>query len=392
MQCGRWWLMLMLVVIVAACGSGTSGFDAPPVPPPSLSVNVLGEVNDGTLTSPIGGSNCQFETFTGEVLAQAVADGTGQFQIELPVASQGFIQCTPPGLPQLVLRTFVSTMDASAGETLPVTGRELVSPATTLFSQQIADNLADDLDILKQNFLLDSLPLMIRTVRTDGQLSSFVVEEPENVEEPTVGLSVFSATSLYNGFFQQDIDVDFPTALARLLVEQRVESDSLVELGLPTDQAEALGELVNNSIDGAAEAFDLSEPPPSDEPPLEAALSAARLRVLVVQQQNDQPIPGAILEIADDETRLRCENCPVVTNDDGTAILRLQGVSSTQAQDISVVATVPDTTATRRTVSVIGLATVNVTIPVSFVSRDDRAPDRPPRPPVDHNTPRASHR
>ena len=131
---GRWWIFLLLGATLTACGSGSSGF-------PDNKVRIAGQVEDGTITSPIGLATCQFIDRKGEVLAQAIADIAGEFQLEVPPESEGWIHCAPSNLPGLILSTYISTAGVSAGETLPLSGREEVSPMTTLFARQIAGRM-----------------------------------------------------------------------------------------------------------------------------------------------------------------------------------------------------------------------------------------------------------
>src|SRR5262249_31917733 len=101
-------------------------------------VTVVGKVDDGTSQSPIGYAICHFVQSDGTQGAEAIADGSGGFSIEVSPGLQGFLYCNPPGFLQLVLSTFVSTMGMTAGETIPAIGREEVSPRTTVIATLIA--------------------------------------------------------------------------------------------------------------------------------------------------------------------------------------------------------------------------------------------------------------
>ena len=124
-------------------GGGSEGEDSGGLQRPTT-VTVVGKVDDGTSQSPIGYAICHFVQSDGTQSAEAIADGSGVFSIQVSPGLQGFLYCTPPGFLQLVLSTFVSTMGMTAGETIPAIGREEVSPRTTVIATLIAQEQPAD--------------------------------------------------------------------------------------------------------------------------------------------------------------------------------------------------------------------------------------------------------
>jgi hypothetical protein len=127
---------MLFILALSGCSGGNDGGEA--TRPSATMVTIQGEVSDGTLTSPIPGATCQFVPRNGTRRAQARADSTGAFRLQVPPEMEGFMRCAPPGLAHLVLSTFVSTVGKEAGETIPETGREEVSPQTTVVAMVLA--------------------------------------------------------------------------------------------------------------------------------------------------------------------------------------------------------------------------------------------------------------
>ena len=92
-------------------------------------VTIQGRVDTGAVTTPMPNANCQFVQRNGQRLHTSTTDANGVFQLHVRPESQGFIGCHPPAFGNLVLTTFVSTVGAVAGATLPAQGVEEVSPA-----------------------------------------------------------------------------------------------------------------------------------------------------------------------------------------------------------------------------------------------------------------------
>lgn len=126
----------LLILMLSGCSGGNDDGEEPR--PSVTMVAIQGEVSDGTPTSPIPSAACQFVQRNGTQRARAIADSTGAFRLQVPPGIEGFIQCAPPGLAHLRLSTFVSTVGKEAEETIPETGREEVSPQTTVVAMVIA--------------------------------------------------------------------------------------------------------------------------------------------------------------------------------------------------------------------------------------------------------------
>ena len=150
-------------------------------------VTIRGRVDDGTAASPIANAQCRFVDRNGSLLATATADASGEFHIEAPPEVQGFIGCNPPGFPNLILITFVSTVGIAGGETLPAMGREEVSPPTTLIANIIA-----------------------QTTPADPQARKVELLAALAARDPDITTLVGAATDLFNALHQRQItDVDF---------------------------------------------------------------------------------------------------------------------------------------------------------------------------------------
>lgn len=153
-------------------------------------VTVRGTVDDGTATSPIASAACYFVDSRGTLLAETTAERNGTFHIEIPPEVEGFMGCSPPGFPKLTLATFVSTVGVPAGQTVPATGFEEVSPRTTLVA----------------NILVQTLPPNPQARKTE-LLAALAAQDPDLIA------LAGAATALFDAMLQQQIvDVDFSTA------------------------------------------------------------------------------------------------------------------------------------------------------------------------------------
>jgi hypothetical protein len=137
--------MVMLVggslfIALLACSDGNHDSPTPNQRSSELgSVTIPGAVIDGTETSPIAQARCRLVDFDGNAIlddeAQAItaaADESGQFELlGVPLAIEGFIECHPEQLPNMVLSAYTSTKSAHEGQVLDT---EIVEPATSLVS------------------------------------------------------------------------------------------------------------------------------------------------------------------------------------------------------------------------------------------------------------------
>jgi hypothetical protein len=147
-------LGLLFTLMLSACGGG-GGEDGGNNQPPPNTVNLQGSVHAGTPDIPVRNANCQFIDQSGTQQGQATADTNGLFRLAVLPQLQGTVRCIPPDLNQLVLSTIISTEGAVAGDTLPATGREIISPQSTLIRALIleenpADRLARKTELLAQ--------------------------------------------------------------------------------------------------------------------------------------------------------------------------------------------------------------------------------------------------
>jgi hypothetical protein len=294
------------------------------------------------------------------------AEDNGTYFLPIPPNVQGFVRCTPPSQPKLKLATLVPKLQEN--ETRP---DQDVKPQTTVFSSQIATELEGDLGAVKNNFLTETDELRVGYKRENGEITKIEVIDPktflENEEtDAGVGLVAFSATSLFNIFFQDEINVDYLAALDNFIANGEVDADFLHEkLGLPRAEAENAKNVVNESVTEA-------EKPKVLNIQLEEALTTARIKVTVTDQPVDeggQGIPDVTIDITSDLGNVKCNNCGKKTDGDGKITLTLTKVSTEEAIQIEVKATPPETAkfkATVRTTEVVAFATVDLNIPFTY--------------------------
>ena len=152
-------------------------------------VTLQGRVDDGLAMSPIANAQCRFVNLKGEQLATATADSNGVFSLETPLESQGWLVCTPVGLPNLALTTFTSTVGGVPGGILPAHGPEEVSPSTTVIAEILQQTTPPPPDLpARKAELLAAL----------------------EAQDPDLTALVTTATDLFNAMLQQPITaVDF---------------------------------------------------------------------------------------------------------------------------------------------------------------------------------------
>jgi hypothetical protein len=265
----------------------------------------------------------------------------------------GYVLCNPQGHEKLVLGTYVP--GRKEGEIL--TGED-VNPAITLFSTNIAPQLEGDLTAVKENFLedLDGLKTLLSGPNLpEGPLTDISLGTDTRPTNSEVGLVAFSVTALFNALHKNDHDVDFPGAIADLTDNAAVDPENPVDpafleaQGVPTDQAQAYADLVNGSIDTAAQELGTD---------LATALSTARVNVTVMGAANGgDPISGAIVDI---ENGLDCNGCGDATDANGRVTLTLKGISK-EATTIEVtVSSIPGFDTITAFTEVVAFATVDL--------------------------------
>lgn len=140
---------LLVVCTMLGCSSSQDGEDTN-----ETLVTLMGRVDDGTAASPIANAACQFVLRSAAPLAGTTADRSGTFRLDVPPGVEGFLGCSPPDFPNLVLVTFVSMVGVPAGETVPATGFEEVSPRTTVMANIIAQTAPPDPQARKVELLV----------------------------------------------------------------------------------------------------------------------------------------------------------------------------------------------------------------------------------------------
>jgi hypothetical protein len=150
---------LLFLLSLANCGGSGGGGnnggdnDGGEEPPVATSVTLRGVVYVQPLVSPLAQASCRFvDQQDGEQLAATTASSEGAFELSVPPDVQGFIQCQPPALPQLMLSTFVSTVGQSPGSTIP---NEDVTTATTLIVDILSTTAPEDPQARKEELLAE---------------------------------------------------------------------------------------------------------------------------------------------------------------------------------------------------------------------------------------------
>ena len=271
------------------------------------------------------------------------------------------MRCYPPNQPELKLATFVSTEGLADGEKIP--GQD-VTPEMTVFSYSIATELSDDLITVKKHYLDEIAGLRIGYTKENGDITEFEIIEPETYRESEmadegVGLVAYSATSLFNIFYQNETNADYLAALRDFIAQKEVDADFLVDqLGLSEAEAENAATIVNEAVDTAEkeDVLDID---------LESALTTARINVTVLDR--GMGVQGAIVNITDKPGGVECkeEDCQGETDEHGEVTFTLTGVPP-DATEITVVAEHP-TRLIKKNVKtkVVAFATVNLEIAYS---------------------------
>ncbi len=279
----------------------------------------------------------------------------GRYFLPIPPNVQGFVRCSPPNQPKLKLATFVSTEGLPDGEEIP---SQDVTPATTFFSHSIVTKLSEDLMTVKENYLDNIAGLEDIQIKKDGEMiTRFELKETADPNDEDVGLVAFSATSLFNILYKNEMDVDYLAALDGFIDKKEVDPEDLESLDIPKEDAEKWAEVVNTSNDTAGDELGTN---------LNEALSTARIKVKVTDRAGGDGLPGAEVDITGAPSGVVCEDCPAVSDNNGEVILTLTGVD-TEAILIEVEASsVAGFEPTTRTTQVVAFSTVDLEIPFSY--------------------------
>ncbi len=109
------WALVIGVTCFLALGCSNSRSSPPP------GVNLTGIVDDGGPNSPVPGASCVFIDDTGPTVGPVIAGQDGRFTLRVPLNATGRIQCTPPGMTNLVLvmRVAAGATDRDIGKVDP---------------------------------------------------------------------------------------------------------------------------------------------------------------------------------------------------------------------------------------------------------------------------------
>jgi hypothetical protein len=283
-----------------------------------------------------------------------VTDENGVYFIErVPANVPGFVRCFPPNQEKLTLATYVPDVPERQNG-IPFEGQD-VNPATTVFSTNIAAKLDQDLGATKQNYLDDISGLTVQIIKKGGVVSDFYLIR-ENLSENAdkdVSLVAFSATSLFNIFYKNGVNVDYLAALDDFTTEGKVDPAFLEKtLGVPSAQANEFSDVVDDSVLATGEALDTN---------IKSALSSARINVTVTDMPGGDVIEGATVDIIND---LECEGCGTQTNSAGLVTLTLRDVPA-EATEITVEASGFGFAPVTATTEIAAFATVNLEVPLT---------------------------
>ena len=213
----------------------------------------------------------------------------------------------------------MSTEGLSDGDKIP---SQDVTPATTFFSHSIVTELSEDLMTVKENYLDNIAGLEDIQIKKDGEMiTRFELKETADPNDDDVGLVAFSATSLFNILYKNEMDVDYLAALDGFIDKKEVDPEDLESLNIPKEDAEKWAQVVNTSNDTAGDELGTN---------LNEALSTARIRVTVTDQPGEEGkgIPGAEVDMTYAPSGVVCEDCPAVSDNNGEVILTLTGVDT----------------------------------------------------------------
>ena len=299
-----------------------------------------------------------------------ITDENGNYFIPVPPNVPGFVRCIPPDREQLVLATYVPERQVSE----ILLGQD-VNPATTLFSVEVAPKLSgNDVAAAKENFLknIDGINVYIREKQVDGSgvlTFSLCAPPPGEVDPPdncvlntdnddsemdnNVGMMAFSATSIFNSFYKNNINGDFLSALSDLSQNGEVPAAELQASGVPTAQ---VTELSRNITDHAEIVLNTG---------LKLASQTARVKVTVTDVPGGTGIDGATV---DSTSSYACTGCGGLTDANGQITLTFTGVPS-NATNIEIVADgVPGYVEAKKTVTVSASSTVNLDLAMDNAS------------------------
>ena len=292
-----------------------------------------------------------FPTGFGSPLQTVATGANAAYFLAVPAGVEGFVRCYPPDQKDLVLVTFVRARQA--GETLT---KQDVTPSATMFSAHIAPTLLQDLPTTQANYVADIAGLRVGVAQSNGNISAFLMQGVDQVRDVGVSWVAFAATSLYASLFKGAINADYLTAMQGLVLQGVVDPAQLVQQGVSSQQAKAVADLVNFSINDAARQVG-ADP--------QVVLSSAHIVVAVTAQGSSAGLPGVTVGLQSPTSTLQCSNCPVATDQNGIATLTLGGVPRDQAVTVTLTASSPGFVAKTVTTAILAVATVTVPMTLS---------------------------
>lgn len=356
-------------------------------------------MGDGTETSPIASAECRLVDLAGNPILneqgqpfETIADENGIYLFQnVPLNIQVFVICNPPGFPNLILATFVSTVGQEPGSSIQ---NQNVEPSTTVFTNNVAGGFLQaeqevNLEVIEQSFLTDITGLRVRVTCVDAQGTEVPCDDPNavavtraeviaNPQDPDVGMIAFTSASLFKSLLQEQginpEQADFIEALNTIIfgTESTVTPEELEALGVPAARSGQLAADLNASIASTANALQTG---------LGTATQRAKVQVVVTDQNG--PVAGAtVITLPVDDTTVNCVNpenrqdvegipCSEITNENGEALLELTGISKTEVTPVRVFAFAETEEAFlegEATINVVTLSTVQANIVLESVS------------------------
>ena len=272
-------------------------------------------------------------------------DENGSYFLPIPPNVSGFVRCTPKDQDKLVLATYIPPRPP--GESL--VGQD-VNPATTLFSAKIVSKLHETHKAeAKENYLQNINGLDVQILHDNESVSGFQLRPGTAPSNKDVGLVAFSATSLFNILYKNDLNVDYLAALEDFTAKQRIDPDFLISQGVETGSAHTYSGMVDESVNQTEATLGTN---------LDAALSSAQINVTATDISGGEPQPGITVNILEDVT---CEGCGTETDANGQVTLTLSNISD-EVTDITVVASEPGGNEASVAVQVVALSTIDLEV------------------------------
>ena len=178
-------------------------------------VTISGVVDDGTATSPIPGANCQLLDQANVSRTSADADANGVYELQAPTEFVGYIACTHPNFPNLILTAFISTVGQAAGAALV----QDLTPESSMVHR-----------------------IITRTNPSDPQATKEQLLSEIAAGNPAASLLAEAATIIFNAMLDASLDVNFQSVLDDLMADGQVSLQELQPIMPEIEQAIAAAE------------------------------------------------------------------------------------------------------------------------------------------------------